>query len=163
MSRTTTTPSCTATVATPPWSRGCPSSGSSPSTSSRGRRSTPSTPARSPSTPRAGRRPTPPGWRTSRTGASAASCGGATASPCSTARTAAGRTPLPRTPTCAPSAAAITCTRTRMCWTLGSARSCGPSPRRAGRKSRSCSRAITPRRRSLPRATSSRCGSPAWS
>ena len=37
-----------------------------------------------------------------------ASCGGATASPCSTARTAAGRTLLPRTPTCAPSAAAIT-------------------------------------------------------
>ena len=77
-----------------------------PSTSSKGRRSTPSTPARSPSTPRAGRRPTPPGWRTSRTGASHASCGGATASPCSTARIAAGRTPLPRTPTCAPSAAA---------------------------------------------------------
>ena len=52
-----------------------------------------STPARSPSTPRAGRRPTPPGWKTSRTGASAVSCGGATASPCSTARTAVGRTP----------------------------------------------------------------------
>ena len=98
-----------------------------------------------------------------RTGASRVSFGGATASPCSTARIAAGRTPLPRTPTCAPSAAAITCTRTRTCWTPGSARSCGPSPRRDGRKSRSCLRAITPRRRSSPRATSSRCGSPAWS
>ncbi len=44
----------------------------------------------------------------------------------------------------------------------GSARSCGPLPRRAGRKSRSCSRDIIPRRRSSPRATSSRCGSLAW-
>ena len=92
-SRSMITPSCTATVATQRWSRGFLSSGSSPSISSRGRRSTLSIPARSPSTPRAGRRPTPPGWRTSRTGASAASCGGVTASPCSTARTAAGRTP----------------------------------------------------------------------
>ena len=62
-----------------------------------------------------------------------------------------------------PKCGGITCIRTRTCWTPGSARSCGPSPRRAGRKSRSCSRAITPRRLSSPRATSSRCGSPAWS
>ena len=62
------------------------------------------------------------------------------------------------TDVCAPSAAVITCIRTRHCWTPGSARSCGLSPRRALAAKAGAARGPSSRRHSSPRATSSRCG-----
>ena len=86
----------------------------------------------SPSSPTVWRKPIITGWRTSRTGASPGSCGGATASPPGTARTAARPSWRSRTPTPAPSAAASTCARMRTPWTPGSPPLCGPSPPWAG-------------------------------
>ena len=74
------------------------------------------------------------GWKTSRIGASAASCGGDTASRSGTATTAANRPAHAQTRPNAPIAARRISTRTRTCWTPGSPPACGRSPRWAGPK-----------------------------
>ena len=107
----------------------------------------------------AGRRPTSRGWRTSRTGASRASCGGAIASPCSTAmrlrlggRAHGGHRGVPelRRASRAPGRGRFGHVVLQPAVDL----------RHAGlaRQHRRCSKGIIPPRRSSPRATSSRCG-----
>ena len=91
---------------------------------------------RSASFPKSTRTPTATGWRTSRTGASRASCGGDSASRrgiCPRAASSSPRRPKRRSKRPAQRAAtrhcsSPTCARTRMCWTPGSRRGCGPSP-----------------------------------
>ncbi len=114
--------------------------------------------------PTAGRRPISSGCATSRTGASAASSGGATEFPRGTTRKAtssslaAKRRRRPRRP--GSMAGQSRCGRTRTCSTRGSARRCGRSRRSAGRGRRRNSQPSTPPRCWSPASTSSSSGSP---
>jgi valyl-tRNA synthetase len=84
------------------------------------------------------------GWRTSATGASAASSGGATAFPRGTATTAARPSWPKRRRKPAQSAAKATCARTRTCWTPGFPRRFGRSAPSAGPTRRRTSSIFTP-------------------
>ena len=112
---------------------------------------------------RASRRRSSTGWRTSTTGTSAASCGGATESRPGTAPTATSpcRT-RSRARTAAPAAGAArpSCARTRTSSTPGSRAGCGRSRRSAGRTRRTTWRASTRARSWRPATTSSSSGSP---
>ena len=116
-----------------PSSRSSRCSGSSRWRSWPGPRPKPSWRIRSASCPKNTRTPTVTGWKTSRTGASRASCGGDSAfrpTTCPRAGTSWPRRPKrrsqrrvlrPATTRCS----RATCVRTRMCWTLGSRRGSG--------------------------------------
>ena len=89
--------------------------------------------ARSSLCPSASPRPISTGWRTSTTGASPASSGGAIRSPPGTATSAATSMSVAQDPhASAKSAAARTSPGRRTCWTPGSPPRCGRSPRWAG-------------------------------
>ena len=97
--------------------------------------------------PETGRKPILSGCGTSRTGASAASSGGGTASRPGMRRTAAS-TSAARSARRAPSQASAPtcrCGRTRTCWTPGFPAPCGPSLPSAGRRKRRSSRPSTRR------------------
>ena len=106
-----------------------------------GGRATRSATAGSRSTRRRWRPATSTGWTTCTTGASAASCGGGTASRSGTGRparwSASGQASSHRR--------ARAGTRTRTCWTPGSPRRCGRAPRWAGRTTpRTCASSTRP-------------------
>src|SRR4029450_492243 len=111
----------------PPGPRpGAPCGGSCPPSPGPKRPGTRSVPARPASSRSATRRPSSAGWSRSATGACPASCGGGTASPPGTARTATSRWPA-RTRRPAPPAAPASRPRTRTCSTPGSPAGCGRS------------------------------------
>ena len=99
---------------------------------------------------------TSPGSTTCTTGASPASCGGATASRSGTARTARSSASA-RTRSRRPARAGG---RTRTCWTPGSPRRCGRSPRSAGRSRPRTWRSSTRPACWSPATTSCSSGSP---
>ncbi len=127
------------------------------------RRSLPSRAAASASCPRTGTRPTTSGCATSRTGASAASCGGVIAFPrgTTTPGISTWRTmPRPRRRWHISSTAApCHCARTKTCSTPGSPPRCGRSRPWAGRRPRPSSSATTPPACWSPASTSSSSGS----
>ncbi len=85
------------------------------------------------------------GWKTSRIGASAANCGGGTASRCGTARTCGKMIASREDPTTCPKCGSSQIwNRTRTCWIPGSPPGCGPFPRWAGRKRRRITSISTP-------------------
>ena len=104
------------------------------------------------------------GWRTSATGASAASSGGATASRCGTATTAATRSVARTDPTRVPAVRQRRAhARTPTCSTPGSSSWLWPFSTWAGRRTRRRCAASTRPTRWSPPPTSSSSGSRAWS